>query len=90
MPSERLGGAGNYYVVGYGESLDIPTIDIISMGINFIRNLVSSYNDPAELIVLAAQGKVKLHTSRYKPAEYERVVRDLRDGKVRGRMILVS
>lgn len=81
--------AGNYYVVGYGENLDIPTIDIISTEINFIGNLVGSYNDLTELMVLAAQGKVKLHTSKYKLSEYERAVQDLRDGKVRGRAILV-
>jgi NAD+-dependent secondary alcohol dehydrogenase Adh1 len=81
--------AGNYYVVGYGENLDIPTIDIISTEINFVGNLVGSYNDLAELMVLAVKGKVKLHTSKYKLADYERAVQDLRDGKVRGRAILV-
>lgn len=86
---KMLRSAGNYYVVGYGENLDIPTIDIISTEINFIGNLVGSYNDLAELMVLAAQGKVKLHTSKYKLAQYERAVQDLRDGKVRGRAILI-
>lgn len=86
---KMLRRAGNYYVVGYGENLDIPTIDIISTEINFVGNLVGSYNDLAELMVLAAQGKVKLHTSKYKLADYERAVQDLRDGKVRGRAILV-
>lgn len=86
---KMLRRAGNYYVVGYGENLDIPTIDIISTEINFVGNLVGSYNDLAELMVLAAQGKVKLHTSKYKLNEFERAVQDLRDGKVRGRAILV-
>ena len=86
---KMLRRAGNYYVVGYGENLDIPTIDIISTEINFVGNLVGSYNDLAELMVLAAQGKVKLHTSKYKLAEFEQAVQDLRDGKVRGRAILV-
>lgn len=36
--------AGNYYVVGYGENVNVPTIDIISTEINFIGNLVGSYN----------------------------------------------
>ncbi|KAF3045363.1 hypothetical protein E8E11_008913 [Didymella keratinophila] len=85
---KMLRRAGNYYIVGYGENLDIPTIDIISTEINFVGNLVGSYNDLAELMVLAAQGKVKLHTSKYKLADYERAVQNLRDGKVRGRAIL--
>lgn len=57
--------AGDYYVIGYGENIDVPTIDIISTEINFIGNLVGSYTDLQELMVLAAQGKVTLHTQQY-------------------------
>lgn len=81
--------AGNYFVVGYGENINIPTIDIISSEINFIGNLVGSYNDLAELMVLAAQGKVVLHTSKYKLDEFQKAIDDLSAGKVRGRAILV-
>ncbi|KAK4948508.1 hypothetical protein LTR66_014117 [Elasticomyces elasticus] len=81
--------AGNYYVVGYGENLNVPTIDIISTEINFIGNLVGSYNDLSELMVLAAQGKVKLHTTIYKLEEFQKAIDDLSAGRVRGRAILV-
>jgi len=81
--------AGNYYVVGYGENINVPTIDIISTEINFIGNLVGSYNDLAELMVLAAQGKVVLHTTVYKLDEFQKAIDDLSAGKVRGRAILV-
>ena len=54
--------AGDYHVVGYGENIDVPTIDIISTEINFIGNLVGSYNDLCDLMALAARGAVKLHT----------------------------
>lgn len=80
---------GNYYVIGYGGTLSIPTIDIISTEINFLGNLVGSYNDLAELMVLAAQGKVTLHTSTYPLADFGRALDDLDEGKVRGRAILV-
>ena len=86
---KMLRQAGNYYVVGYGENLNIPTIDIISAEINFIGCLVGSYNDLAELMVLAAQGKVVLHTSLYKLADFQQAIDDLAAGKVRGRAILV-
>ena len=81
--------AGNYFVVGYGENLDVPTIDIISTEINFIGNLVGSYNDLQELMVLAAQGKVRLHTSKYSLDEFQSALDDLDAGRVRGRAILV-
>jgi NAD+-dependent secondary alcohol dehydrogenase Adh1 len=81
--------AGNYFVVGYGENINVPTIDIISTEINFIGNLVGSYNDLQELMVLAAQGKVKLHTSKYPLEEFQRAIDDLDAGRVRGRAILI-
>ena len=81
--------AGNYYVVGYGENIDVPTIDVISTEINFIGNLVGSYNDLGELMVLAAQGKVKLHTTTYPLDEFATALADLDAGRVRGRAILI-
>ncbi|HWG22616.1 NAD(P)-dependent alcohol dehydrogenase [Actinospica sp.] len=81
--------AGSYYVVGYGGTLQVPTIDIISTEINFVGNLVGSYNDLAELMVLAAQGKVSLHTSTYPLRDYAKALEDLDQGRVRGRAILV-
>ena len=81
--------AGNYYVVGYGENIDVPTIDVISTEINFIGNLVGSYNDLQELMTLAAQGKVTLHTTKYPLDDFQRALDDLDSGRVRGRAILV-
>ncbi|MFF3460191.1 NAD(P)-dependent alcohol dehydrogenase [Streptomyces sp. NPDC002730] len=80
---------GNYYVIGYGGRLDVPTIDVISTEINFIGNLVGSYNDLSELMVLAAQGKVSLHTQRYPLASFRDALDDLSAGAVRGRAILI-
>jgi NAD+-dependent secondary alcohol dehydrogenase Adh1 len=81
--------AGNYYVIGYGGTLAVPTIDIISTEINFIGNLVGSYNDLAELMVLAARGLVTLHTATYPLTDYAQALDALDHGNVRGRAILV-
>jgi NAD+-dependent secondary alcohol dehydrogenase Adh1 len=81
--------AGDYHVVGYGENLDIPTIEIISTEINFIGNLVGSYNDLVELMALAAQQKVTLHTVKYPLDRFQDAIDDLDAGRVRGRAILV-
>jgi NAD+-dependent secondary alcohol dehydrogenase Adh1 len=81
--------AGNYYVIGYGGVLSVPTIDIISTEINFIGNLVGSYNDLAELMVLAAQEKVHLHTTKYALDDFATALSDLDNGQVRGRAILI-
>ncbi|GHE61593.1 NAD(P)-dependent alcohol dehydrogenase [Streptomyces thermocarboxydus] len=81
--------AGDYHVVGYGENIDVPTIDVISAEINFIGNLVGSYNDLCELMVLAARGKVRLHTTAYPLDRFQDALDDLDAGRVRGRAILV-
>jgi NAD+-dependent secondary alcohol dehydrogenase Adh1 len=81
--------AGSYFVVGYGENISVPTIDMVSSEINLIGNLVGSYNDLVELMALAAQGKVTLHTSTYALADFQSAIDDLDAGRVRGRAILI-
>ncbi|WP_219467326.1 NAD(P)-dependent alcohol dehydrogenase [Nonomuraea rhizosphaerae] len=81
--------AGSYFVVGYGGTLSVPTIDVISTEINFIGNLVGSYTDLAELMALAAEGRVTLHTVPYALGDFPRALDDLDHGRVQGRAILV-
>ncbi len=71
---------GFYYVIGYGENINVPTIDIISREISFIGNLVGTYIDLQDLMTLTAQGKVTLHTSHVPAGRDQR-----RDGRPRPR-----
>ena len=81
--------AGSYYVIGYGGKLNVPTIDIISTEINFIGNLVGTYNDLVDLMTLTAQGKVTLHTAIYPLDAALDAIHALDIGQLRGRGILV-
>jgi NAD+-dependent secondary alcohol dehydrogenase Adh1 len=81
--------AGSYFVIGYGGILTIPTLDIISTERNIIGNIVGTYNDLAELMVLAQSGKVTLHTVTYPLDAAPDALRDLDAGLVRGRAILI-
>jgi len=81
--------AGSYFVIGYGGAINVPTIDIISTEINFVGNLVGTFNDLDELMTLAAQGKVKLHTQTYPLDAVNDAMDDLDAGRLRGRGILV-
>jgi NAD+-dependent secondary alcohol dehydrogenase Adh1 len=83
------GRAGSYYVIGYGGTVQIPTLDIISTERNIIGNIVGTYNDLAELMVLAQAGKVTLHTRTYPLGAAAEALQDLDAGRVRGRAILV-
>jgi NAD+-dependent secondary alcohol dehydrogenase Adh1 len=80
---------GSYFVIGYGGTLTIPTLDIISTERNIIGNIVGTYNELAELMVLAQTGKVTLHTATYPLDAAVEAIQDLDAGRVRGRAILV-
>ena len=81
--------AGSYFVIGYGGTLHIPTLDIISTERNIIGNIVGTYNELAELMALAQAGKVTLHTRTYPLDAAVEALSDLDAGRVRGRAILV-
>jgi NAD+-dependent secondary alcohol dehydrogenase Adh1 len=80
---------GSYFVIGYGGTLEIPTLDIISTERNITGNIVGTYNDLAELMSLAEAGKVTLHTRTYPLTSAVEAFADLDAGRVRGRAILV-
>ena len=81
--------AGSYFVIGYGGTLEIPTLDIISTERNIVGNIVGTYNDLAELMALAQAGKVTLHTKTYPLTAAPDALADLDAGRIRGRAILV-
>ncbi len=81
--------AGSYFVIGYGGTLHVPTLDIISTERNIIGNIVGTYNELAELMALAQAGRVTLHTRTYPLDAAADALADLDAGRVRGRAILV-
>jgi NAD+-dependent secondary alcohol dehydrogenase Adh1 len=80
---------GSDFVIGYGGTITIPTLDIISTERNIIGNIVGTYNELAELMALAQAGKVTLHTKAYPLGAAPDALADLDAGRVRGRAILV-
>jgi NAD+-dependent secondary alcohol dehydrogenase Adh1 len=83
------GAGGSYFVIGYGGTVQVPTLDIISTERNIIGNIVGTYNDLAELMALAEGGRVTLHTRTYPLDAAVEAFADLDAGRVRGRAILV-
>lgn len=83
----RRGGA--HYVVGYGGTIDTPTIDLVFSETSVIGNLVGSYGDLVELMALASSGLVTLHICTYPLDAVADAIADLEAGRVRGRGILV-
>ena len=81
--------AGSHFVIGYGGTLEVPAIDVISTERNIVGNLVGSYNELAELMVLAESGAVTLHTRTYPLAAVNDAMDDLDAGRLQGRGIFV-
>jgi len=80
---------GSYYVVGYGEDLKVPTVDLIISEKNIIGNLVGTWAELVELMSLADRGLVELHTRYYGLDDANKALRDLHEGRVSGRAVLV-
>jgi NAD+-dependent secondary alcohol dehydrogenase Adh1 len=94
MGAEQVGWemtkrAGSHFIIGYGGTVEVPTIAIISTERNIVGNLVGTFNDLAELMTLAAQGKVTLHTKTYPLDAVNQAMDDLEQGRLRGRGILI-
>ena len=81
--------AGSDFVIGYGGTVSIPAIDVISTERNVIGNLVGSYNDLVELMALTAAGRVEMLTHTYPLDAVNDAMDDLDAGRLRGRGILV-
>ena len=81
--------AGSQYVLGYGGEFKVPTLDFVGGEKNIIGNIVGTYPDLVELMVLAQAGKVTLHTKQYPLDAALDALHDLDAGRVRGRAILV-
>nr|VFK39310.1 MAG: NAD+-dependent secondary alcohol dehydrogenase Adh1 [Candidatus Kentron sp. TC]VFK43903.1 MAG: NAD+-dependent secondary alcohol dehydrogenase Adh1 [Candidatus Kentron sp. TC]VFK55385.1 MAG: NAD+-dependent secondary alcohol dehydrogenase Adh1 [Candidatus Kentron sp. TC] len=79
----------NYYIVGYGEEIRIPAVDMIILEKNIIGNLVGTWAELTELMALADKGLVRLSTREYGLGEANRALHDLNDGKIRGRAVLI-
>jgi NAD+-dependent secondary alcohol dehydrogenase Adh1 len=81
--------AGSQYILGYGGEFKAPTLDFVGGEKNVIGNIVGTYADLTELMVLAQAGKVTLHTRQYPLDAALDALHDLDAGRVRGRAILV-
>ncbi|MHA6779453.1 NAD(P)-dependent alcohol dehydrogenase [Pseudonocardia saturnea] len=81
--------AGSQYILGYGGEFKAPTLDFVGGEKNVIGNIVGTYSDLTELMVLAQAGKVTLHTKQYPLDAALDALHDLDAGRVRGRAILV-
>ena len=80
---------GSYYVIGYGEDINVSAFEMITTEKNIIGNLVGTWAELTELMALADKGKVNLTTQEYGLANANQALQDLNNGKVKGRAVLI-
>lgn len=81
--------AGSYYVVGYGENVNIPTVDLVIAEKNIVGNLVGTWAELVELMALADRGLVNLTTVEYSLSNANQALHDLNAGRIHGRAVLI-
>ncbi|GAB7388175.1 NAD(P)-dependent alcohol dehydrogenase [Bacillaceae bacterium] len=86
---QMLRKGGTYFVVGYGGTLKVPSLNLINNEFNIIGNLVGNYVELYELMQLHARGKIKVHATKYPLEEANDVLRLLHEGRINGRAVLV-
>jgi NAD+-dependent secondary alcohol dehydrogenase Adh1 len=80
---------GTYYVIGYGGTLQVPTMDFITGEVSVVGNLVGSFTELCELMALAAQGRVQLRTTRFALEAINEALDALEHGRIDGRAVIV-
>jgi NAD+-dependent secondary alcohol dehydrogenase Adh1 len=79
---------GTYFVVGYGGTLEVPTMEFLTEK-RVIGNVGGTSAELMELMALADRGKVQLETVNYPLERINEAITDLRDLRVRGRAVVI-
>ena len=74
---------GTYYLIGYGGTVTLPAIQLVLGEITVAGNLIGTNPDLTELVRLASQGKVTLHSASYPLEAANDAIDDLRHGRIR-------
>jgi NAD+-dependent secondary alcohol dehydrogenase Adh1 len=79
---------GTYFVVGYGGTLEVPTMEFLTEK-RVIGNVGGTSAELMELMALAGRGKIRLETVDYPLDRINQAIADLRDLRIRGRAVVV-
>lgn len=80
---------GDLIVVGYGGTIQIPTLELVSKEIRIGGSLVGDYTELVELMELNADGKVKMHYTQYKLDDINTAIDDFKNRRFTGRGVIV-
>ena len=80
---------GELIVVGYGGTIEVPTVELVVNEIKIGGSLVGDYTELVELMELNADGLVKMHYSEYSLANINTAIDDFKNRRFTGRGVIV-
>lgn len=86
---QMLRQGGQYFIVGYGGKIEIPTVQMVINEISVAGSLVGNYPELVELMELNAEGRVKMHSSQYRLDQINDAIADFKAAKIVGRAVIV-
>lgn len=84
-----LAKQGTYSMVGFGGTLSVPSVAMVSQEQAAIANLVGSWIDLWEVVQLHSRGRITLKTETHPLEEINEVLGRLREGDITGRAVLM-
>jgi NAD+-dependent secondary alcohol dehydrogenase Adh1 len=86
---EMIRMGGSYFVIGYGGSIEVPTMDMIATEKSIVGNIGGTATELRELVALAGAGKVHLTVQTYPLERINEAIADLHELRVKGRGVLI-
>jgi NAD+-dependent secondary alcohol dehydrogenase Adh1 len=83
-----LAKQGTFTLIGFGGTITIPSVALVSQEQALTANLVGSWTDHREVLQLHAQGRITLKTETHPLEEVNEVLGRLREGEITGRAVL--
>jgi NAD+-dependent secondary alcohol dehydrogenase Adh1 len=80
---------GTYSMIGFGGTITVPSVALVSQEQSLVANLVGSWTDLWEVVQLHAAGKVTLKTETHPLDQVNEVLGRLREGDITGRAVLL-
>ena len=83
-----LAKQGTFTLIGFGGTITIPSVALVSQEQAVTANLVGSWTDLWEVLQLHARGRITLKTETHPLEEVNEVLGRLREGEITGRAVL--
>lgn len=84
-----LKNGGDLIMVGYGGTIEIPTLELVAREIRIGGSLVGDYTELVELMELNADGKVKMHQTEFALEDINTAIDDFKNRRFTGRGVIV-